>query len=466
MTLKEDLIESYPKVAKKLGLTEHSLELGGGAWGYAYQLESGHVLKLTTDTKEVAVSARLKGKKIKHIANILEVYRLPEIPYMKDWFAIIQERLYPLSAHEQEFFWKLHEVFEGTLTTNGLENEIEVAKQNEEGDDGFVKEDLPLLNMCLELSNDLLKMGIYLSDVHGENVLKDKDGNIKIIDLRGFSSKKSKIPKIKNEQLLVDLIREELIKLTLLLSEAPEASKDEVFGQYLFAPERKDTPKPKEPNTRKEIDLKNAMNVHYHGSPSALNPWIKKLDQLKNAGKYEKVLEVPQRYQYAYRFMEVDPKILQQMLGGNKKAIDGQKEKDGKWRSQVGGNFFAGHQSRDHFSWTVNPAIIKKIKEDWGTLLYSKGNKFFVVMRAKIHGGGNDFLLNPDILGKSEIADEYGYQKEVISIGDIKLDQMAYIWVRSNVNSQTFDDETVPTQDKLARGAIRNIKLASSNKKK
>jgi hypothetical protein len=211
---KDALIEHHPSLANKLGLTPTSKfdlqQLGKGAFGEAYLTKSGHVVKLTTDRSEARVSARLKGKKLKHISNIYGVYKLPRItvqnPKPRDehdtWelelYVIIQERLYPLSKEEFAFFERVSDqtFFEGHLLN--LKDVIyRVRKDNHHI---FSRNDLPMLVMCYNTAKYLNKIGVELIDIHQRNVLKDKRGNFKIIDLMGNTITDIPLEDLKEEQ--------------------------------------------------------------------------------------------------------------------------------------------------------------------------------------------------------------------------------------------------------------------------
>ena len=76
-------------------------ELGKGANGVAYALESGRVLKITPDRAEVALATRLRTKRLyKHIVN---VYDVRELKSMDQW-VIIQDRVEPLSDNHRRIW--------------------------------------------------------------------------------------------------------------------------------------------------------------------------------------------------------------------------------------------------------------------------------------------------------------------------------------------------------------------------
>ena len=76
---------------------------------------------------------------------------------------------------------------------------------------------------------------------------------------------------------------------------SPEAKPDDIFGQYLFAPVRKEEGLPDEPNTKKEDDLYTALDGHYNSSRRDM-PLVQQVpDILKQVklGNYKRFLGPP-----------------------------------------------------------------------------------------------------------------------------------------------------------------------------
>lgn len=65
-----------PSIAAKLG-ERIDKELGGGMNGVAFLLQSGKVMKLTGDPREVAAASRYRTKqRVPHIASVYDVRKL------------------------------------------------------------------------------------------------------------------------------------------------------------------------------------------------------------------------------------------------------------------------------------------------------------------------------------------------------------------------------------------------------
>lgn len=200
------------------------------------------------------------------------------------------------------------------------------------------------------------------------------------------------------------------------------ATKNDIYGKYLFGQERGlPDPKNRETNTAEENELYSAMHDQYHGEMWSLNSYIAKLADLEAKNKYTDVLRVPKKYKYAYRVMDVPYKTLTNILGKTPEHVTPGRmvhAKRGIFRANEG-------DERKHYSWTVDPVAFKEMLDDWGYLHQKPG--YLVFLRAPIGGNGNRFLLNPDSEVLKKLSDEYAYQREVISVGDIQCDNVWYV---------------------------------------
>ena len=227
---------------------------------------------------------------------------------------------------------------------------------------------------------------------------------------------------------------------------APEASPADPFGQYLFGTERNlPSKKAPEENTDDENFLERDLNSHYMGGMTQINKWVPKLVALDKAGKYQNVLHVPEKYKLAWRAMTVKRYALEQILGRSLSDEELAEPPPGKKTPvfhQDTGTFNGKYESRVHFSWTINPGVFKKIQEDWGSLANSNmREKWLIFLQAPV--ASNTFLLNPDVMRKTNIPDEYGYQKEVISVGDVECNGVWFVRLGFGPNSGKKSSETV-----------------------
>lgn len=73
--LSQTQAEVAQKIGQKLGISKMS-PLGNGSQGYAYYIPGNKALKITQDKSEAAESYKIKGKNLKHLAKIYDVFAL------------------------------------------------------------------------------------------------------------------------------------------------------------------------------------------------------------------------------------------------------------------------------------------------------------------------------------------------------------------------------------------------------
>jgi hypothetical protein len=67
--------EILNKLTKHLGISKVA-PLGQGTGGFAYYIPNNKVLKITKDKSEAVEAFKIKGKNLKHLANVYDVYAL------------------------------------------------------------------------------------------------------------------------------------------------------------------------------------------------------------------------------------------------------------------------------------------------------------------------------------------------------------------------------------------------------
>jgi len=202
--------KQFPKITQKLGLAGARF-VGEGYYGKAYKTSSGNIVKITSDLSEAEVSAKLIGKKLKYVANIEAVYKLPklQIPRYNPWdkndirkeeiqvYAIIQERLYKLGSGDEELIDMIYPAFQENPTPRNIKREIAAARGELEITDKQAKRAGELVSAMVELA----KFKIKLQDLHTGNVMQSEDGQLKIIDLRGAPGKSPKLKALRAEEI-------------------------------------------------------------------------------------------------------------------------------------------------------------------------------------------------------------------------------------------------------------------------
>ena len=84
--------ELVSSVAKKLGLTAPRY-LGGGANGFAYEINDNLVMKITADVSEADAASKLMRGKPEHIATIFNLYKVVDNTTNQAFFVIMQENI-------------------------------------------------------------------------------------------------------------------------------------------------------------------------------------------------------------------------------------------------------------------------------------------------------------------------------------------------------------------------------------
>lgn len=84
--------ELAKEVAVKLNLNQPRY-LGGGANGFAYEINDNLVLKLTSDVSEADAASKLLRGNPEHIAKIFNLYKVHDTETDKAYFAILQENV-------------------------------------------------------------------------------------------------------------------------------------------------------------------------------------------------------------------------------------------------------------------------------------------------------------------------------------------------------------------------------------
>lgn len=215
----------------------------------------------------------------------------------------------------------------------------------------------------------------------------------------------------------------------------PEADKDDIFGQYLFAPERTDVPMPPEENTEEEEKLFVAIQDMFGDKGDAnLRKFSKKILELLANNKYAALLSPGDRK--AYRGIKITKKELLDLIEPYGEEI--------KYNEYVTMNLpdkldpLKGNLLQ---SWTVDLDQAAKFAS------YDRpgGRVVAVIFVARTDAEGNNFFGAPKTLA-SVVYPEYEEEAEVISVGSIEYDGFAYFVSKE-------DSEKEISRDGLANAA-------------
>ena len=192
------------------------------------------------------------------------------------------------------------------------------------------------------------------------------------------------------------------------------------YGKVIFAPDRKDVPKPPEPNTPEEKLAWDAFQKHYFGGKDTdLNRLVDKIVNARDLGWYTDFLKVPSKYKLGYRIINDTPAhVIKNMIPG----FDSKKLKG--W---VGGGNYKPHKLRIN-SWTVSKSIFFKLLKDFGGKFYRNNEEaYHVLFVVSVGKNKNNFFMNPDKYTKTpKLAGKFSYQKEIISIDSFSLVGASY----------------------------------------
>lgn len=204
----------------------------------------------------------------------------------------------------------------------------------------------------------------------------------------------------------------------------PEADEDAPFGQYLFAPERKDLKGINEPNTTKEDELYDALDSWYSGYKKDLEKLAPSLKNITAEGDYEKVL-VPDGRQYAYRLINDIPlESAARIMGVSEDFII---DTAGK-ATKIKGRTLNPNEWSNLQSWTTS-----KDYDAMKNLLKTTDQKqlqgLYVAMIFSARVNDSDFLVNPDAIHNIEGLPHYAYdEEETISVGPVKASSIVFVY--------------------------------------
>lgn len=213
---------------------------------------------------------------------------------------------------------------------------------------------------------------------------------------------------------------------SLFLLEKPEAKKDDIFGRYLFAPQREDLAdkEKKEDNTSDEESLFYALRRWYENAPSSLRSMFDTIEDEIEKGNYKGILAPPEGAP-AYRFINnVSLSDAASILGMDEEEII---ESNGEPTIASSPGFLPPYSS-DLQSWTLSgdyDGISKILDTTDNTHLIQ--DCVAIVMQADVDDA--DFIINPNGIQNVKGLPSFAYEEnETISYGDVPLSKAAFIY--------------------------------------
>ena len=171
------------QIAAQLGETVSGGMLGSGAYGVAYPLASGRVLKLTTDKTEIATAAHFRTRrKTRHIMSYYDVRPiLPRAEYHQ-WFAIVMDRVTPLTTTQQEW-WQNGTYFHADYTDAQCRNVLILSPWIEPKTPEFYRFVDTIIGQRQAVRQAVRSFGVNTFEAHDENVGFDRNGYFTIFDM-------------------------------------------------------------------------------------------------------------------------------------------------------------------------------------------------------------------------------------------------------------------------------------------
>ena len=164
--------------------------LGTGAHGAAYDL-GGRVLKLTHDQDEAMVSAVIRGKTMRHVVNIYDVFALPDsarTSEYKCWYVVAREKLVPPKKRDIDIMKVMFELYEDESLDLWVSNERTMVSRWRTMLQGHleyagVTKAMSILRDVAAGAAELRACGFDWTDFHDENILLSSTGVFKIVDV-------------------------------------------------------------------------------------------------------------------------------------------------------------------------------------------------------------------------------------------------------------------------------------------
>lgn len=190
--------EILNKLTKHLGITKVA-PLGQGTSGFAYYIPNNRVLKITKDKTEAAEAFKIKGKNLKHLANIYEVYALhgkyegtyviiselldrsEDIENGRDWLSDFVENTFGHSL-----FWIFQDAIDGHIDQNKIKEykkEIRQFARSEYSNNMDPEKTIWFMTGIFGIIEELKGWKIKSTDWGVTNLGIKKNGNLAMFDL-------------------------------------------------------------------------------------------------------------------------------------------------------------------------------------------------------------------------------------------------------------------------------------------
>lgn len=186
-------VEIVQKLSKHLKIGKVA-PIGSGTGGFAYYIPNNRVLKITKDKSEAAEAFKIKGKKLKHLANIFDVYALhgryegtyviisellDKTDGLDDCEAWLEKFLDDEFNYSKEFFFE--DYSNGSMSPDEIKDYIKRIKEYYESQKA--ERTVWFMNGMFGIINDLKQNKILSTDWGLHNIGIKKNGALAMYDL-------------------------------------------------------------------------------------------------------------------------------------------------------------------------------------------------------------------------------------------------------------------------------------------
>jgi hypothetical protein len=181
--VKYPIYEYVPRIASMLGETVSGAQLGEGAYGTAFPLASGKVMKITQDPEEVASAAHFRTRrKTPHIMSYYDARAISPRNGHNQFFVLTMDRVTPLTQWQQNL-WDPHLYFTATNTDAYVQDMIgrRASSMNSPSQaDEFIQR---IVSQRAAVLRAVASFGVRTYEAHRGNVGFDAMGRLTIFDM-------------------------------------------------------------------------------------------------------------------------------------------------------------------------------------------------------------------------------------------------------------------------------------------
>lgn len=178
-----DILQYAPRIASMMGETVSGTQLGEGAFGHAYPLASGKVMKITMDPEEVASAAHFRTRrKTPHIMSYYDARAIAPRNGHNQFFVLTMDRVTPLTQWQPDL-WDQHLYFTATNTDAYVQDMLgrRASSMNAPAQaDEFINR---IVSQRAAVLRAVAKFGVQTYEAHRGNVGFDAMGRLTIFDM-------------------------------------------------------------------------------------------------------------------------------------------------------------------------------------------------------------------------------------------------------------------------------------------